>query len=213
MSKLKEIIQKLNETFVLDKSWISRAPFHTLIATIISQNTNSQNTARAIARLQARFKITPEALACANPTALEDCLQAAGLQKMKSRRIREVSKIILGKYGGDLSRILEKPSPDARKELMDLPGVGPKTADVVLLFSRREPVLPVDTHIFRVAKRLGFADENAGYEEVRRALEREIEPDSFEDAHLLLIMLGRRFCRAQNPLCEKCPIQAICFET
>jgi endonuclease-3 len=102
------------------------------------------------------------------------------------------------------------PLEDARQELLSLPGVGYKTADVLLVFAGERDVLPVDTHIFRIAKRLNIAPPKAGYEEVRLRLEELIPRGRRGEAHMLLIQHGRRYCRAQNPLCEKCPINYLC---
>jgi endonuclease-3 len=185
-------------------------PFKTLIITIISQNTADRNTARAFERLSSQFEITPEALSKADANRVEDCLKVAGLYKSKTRTIRQASKIILEEYHGDLEHILSFPVEDARKILMQLPGVGPKTADVVLLFCAHKPTIPVDTHVNRVAKRLGLVDVDGGYESVRTSLQSLFDPEDYLAVHLLLISHGRRFCKALKPLCSQCPVNRLC---
>lgn len=185
-------------------------PFETLIITIISQNTNDKNTIKAFERLSKTIGVTPESLAKSDVAKIEECLKIAGLYRNKARVIREVSRIILEEYGGSLKPILEKPFDEARKALMKLPGVGTKTADVVLLFSAGKPTIPIDTHINRVSKRLGLAPKNGDYEKVRLALQSLFNPEEYMDAHILLILLGRKYCRARNPSCQECPVNALC---
>ncbi|MCJ7793906.1 hypothetical protein MUP42_03125, partial [Candidatus Bathyarchaeota archaeon] len=132
-------------------------PFETLVVTIISQNTADANTARAFENLSKQFEITPEVLANAEISRIEACLRVGGLYKSKAKTIQTASKIILEKFHGSLAPVLSLPLDEARKMLTELPGVGPKTADVVLLFSANQPTIPVDTHVNRVAKRLGLA--------------------------------------------------------
>ena len=185
-------------------------PFETLVVTIISQNTADVNTERAFESLSKHFEITPETLAKADAAELEACLRVAGLYRAKAKAIQAVSAIIVEKYGGSLASILSLPLDDARKTLMDLPGVGPKTADVVLLFSVNGPTIPVDTHVDRVSKRLGFAPEHGDYEAVRLSLQRLFDPKDYLAAHLLLIAHGRKTCKARRPLCHECPVYDYC---
>ncbi len=188
----------------------SRDPFETLIVTIISQNTADTNTARAFEELSKTFKVTPQALANASTSQLEACLHVAGLYKNKAKTIQGTSRIILEKYQGTLKPILALPLKEARKALTEIDGVGPKTADVVLLFSANQPTLPVDTHVNRVSKRLGLAPEKGSYEDVRLNLQGLFEPKDYLAVHLLLIALGRAFCKAQNPRCCACPVNIYC---
>jgi len=206
-----KVLQILRQTLVLPE-WVNskRDPFETLVVTIISQNTADRNTARAFEQLLKRFEISPEVLAKAQTSQLEQCLRVAGLYKNKAKAIKQVSKIILKKYHGKLESVLSLPLEDARKTLLQFPGVGPKTADVVLLFSARQPTLPVDTHVNRVSKRIGFAPVDGDYESVRGSLQSLYEPKDYLALHLLLIAHGRRYCRARNPLCDECPVNALC---
>jgi endonuclease-3 len=205
------VLQILRQTFAMPK-WFEgdRDPFETLIVTIISQNTADRNTARVFERLSKRFEIKPEVLAKAETSQIEECLRVGGLYRNKAKTIKQVSNIILAKFHGSLQPILSLPLEEARKTLMQLPGIGPKTADVVLLFSARQPTIPVDTHVNRVAKRLGFAPENGDYEDARTRLQSLYYPHDYLAVHLLLIAHGRRFCKARRPLCEQCPVNMHC---
>ena len=210
-NRAEKILQILRNTFTLPKwAFSKRDPFKTLIITIISQNTNDRNTAKAFENLSKRFKITPEALAKAEITKIEGCLKVAGLYRNKAKTIKQVSKIILEKFHGDLTPVLLMSFEKARKILLQLPGVGPKTADVVLLFCTEKHTIPVDTHVNRVSKRLGLAPTNGDYEAVRESLQVMYNPRDYLSLHILLILLGRKYCKARKPLCKQCPVNTLC---
>lgn len=206
-----KILLILRENFSLPQ-WVGspREPFETLIRTVLSQNTASINTRRAFRNLSEKFPITPEDLAEADVKEIERAITVAGLYRNKSKVIRDISRMVLEQFNGSLNFIHSLPLEKARKILLGLPGVGPKTADIVLLFSAGKPTLPVDTHVNRVSKRLGLAPPDADYEGVRRSLETIYPPEEYLPVHLLLISLGRNFCKARKPLCRSCPVNALC---
>ena len=172
------ILQVLKENLALPLWTVSqRKPFETLIATIISQNTADINTQRAFESLSKQFEITPKALAKAERGKIEACLHVAGLYKKKLNRYRRFQKLLPEKWGGSLAPVLSLPLDEARKKLLELPGVGQKTADVVLLFSANQPTVPVDTHVNRVSKRLGLAPADGDYEAVRLSLQAAFESE------------------------------------
>ena len=205
------ILQKLQNTFQLPK-WAdsSEKPFRTLIRTVLSQATADKNTNRAFRNLSKKFSITPEALAKADVEEIEEAIRVAGLYRNKSRVIKNISSIILDQFDGSLDFIHSLPLEEARSKLMGLPGVGAKTADVVLLFCAGRPVIPIDTHVKRVSKRLGLASSKSSYEEIREALQSHCPPQNYLSVHLLLISLGRKYCKAIKPLCKPCPVNTLC---
>jgi endonuclease-3 len=205
------ILRILKETFTVPK-WVTstRDPFKTLIVTIISQNTEDRNTARAFENLSNKFEILPEVLAKAKTSEIEKCLKVGGLYRNKAKTIKQVSKIIKQEYHGDLKQILSLPLEEARKTLLQFPGVGPKTADVVLLFCAERPTMPVDTHVNRVSRRLGLAPADGDYEAVRKALQLLYDQKDYAAVHVLLILHGRKYCNARIPLCSRCPIKELC---
>ena len=185
-------------------------PFQTLVVTIISQNTADKNTERAFENLSRKFEITPKTLANSKVSQIEECLRVGGLYRNKAKTIQTTSKIILEEFGGSLNPVLSLPIEEARKKLMELQGVGPKTADVVLLFSANKPTIPVDTHVNRVSKRLGLAPAKGDYEDIHLSLQSIFDPEDYLSVHLLLITLGRKYCKARRPLCQKCPVNIYC---
>ena len=209
--RAEEILRILRENFSVPKlSDIVGDPFKVLIRTVISQSTAEVNTRRAYRNLSERIQINPKSLAEADIEVIEEALRVAGLYRNKSRIMKELSSRILEEFNGSLDFIYSLPLDEARSILMSLPGVGHKTADIVLLFCAKKPTLPVDTHVFRVSKRLGLAPKDADYEGVRVSLQSLYEPEDYFDVHMLLISLGRRYCRARNPLCGACPVNRLC---
>lgn len=190
--------------------WKPHSPFQTLVHTILSQNTNDRNSDAAMKKLRKHYKITPDALSKAKVNDLIPCIRSAGLYTTKAPRIIEASKIIKERYNGRLTAILRLPYGEAKERLMELPGVGPKTADILLAFVAKHPVIPVDTHVARVTERLGIAPKNANYERVRTSLEALIPPDNRIRVHLSMIAFGREICRAPRPRCANCPLSATC---
>jgi endonuclease-3 len=209
--RAEEILNILLDNFSLP-SWTNsnRDPFRTLILTVLSQTTADRNSVQAFRNLQKIFPITPEALSKAEIGDIENAIKVGGLYRNKARVIKTVSRIILEQHEGSIDFIYSLPFEDARDALLALPGVGPKTADIVLLFCAKKPAIPVDTHVNRVSKRLGLAPEKADYEGVRGALEKLYPPENYLDIHLLFISHGRKFCKARKPLCKVCPINALC---
>jgi endonuclease-3 len=210
-TKAQKILDRLRKTFVTpDWAKSKRDSFKTLIVTIISQNTADRNTARAFENLSKQFEISPEVLAKAETGQIEHCLKTAGLYRNKAKTIKQVSRRILEEFNGNLDQILSLPLEKARNTLMQFPGIGPKTADVVLLFSSKRRTIPVDTHVDRVAKRLGLAPLNGGYDAVRESLQSLYDPKDYLAVHVLLIAHGRKYCKARKPLCKDCPVCTYC---
>lgn len=208
------IIKKLDETlkvnpdeFAALKAALERDTFKVLVATILSQNTTERNTFKALERLE-KIGIKPERLATLTKDELEKIIAPAGLQSQKAEAILQVAKLVRDKYGGDLSRLLKEDEQRIREELHSVRGIGEKTIDV-LLANHGFPVIPIDTHVRRVAQRLGLTDSTK-YEDIRGDLHRVFRPEVRLQAHLLLIKLGREICKARKPACEKCPLKSVC---
>jgi len=185
-------------------------PFEVLVSTILSQKTERRGTKKAFDKLKEKIGLTPEKIAGAPISDIIDAIKPAGLYRSKAPKIKEVAQVVLDKYGGDLSVILDMPTPEARKKLTGMPGVGPKTADILLSFAGKRPVFPVDVHIERVGKRLGLVHPEAKYEEIRAAYEEVIPPEDRMRAHMALIEFGREICTARNPKHGICPVSEYC---
>ena len=187
-------------------------PLSELILTLLSQNTSGQNTRRAFSSLRERFG-SWEAVAEASVEDIAQAIKGGGLAQVKAARIKAILETVRKERGGlDLSFLAELPLPEAKAWLRKLPGVGPKTVACVLLFSLGRPVLPVDTHVYRVSRRLGLISARVSPERAQEELERQLPPEEFERFHLSLIEHGRRVCRARRPHCELCILRQECPE-
>ncbi len=208
LRRLQESLEFGEEEFASLVASKSGNPFEVLVATIISQNTNDRNTIKAMSRLKDLLgRIDPEEIEKLSLKKLEEVLKPAGLYRQKARVIKEVASSL---KNGRLERILGmKDLEEARKELMNLPGVGPKTADVVLSLTSSRPTIAVDRHVARVSLRLGLVKSN-NYDDIRKALMSIFDPEDYLKAHLLLIKLGRTYCRPKNPKCNECPLRDLC---
>ena len=203
------MIRKIRKTFPV-APWKPLSPFETLVQTILSQNTNDRNSDAAMKQLKKHYRVTPHTLAKARVRELIPLIRSAGLYRSKAPHIIQTSKMILKQYGGSLNSILKLPYDEAKQKLTAMPGVGPKTADIVLAFNANHPVIPVDTHIARVTKRLGIAPQKADYEKIRLNLEALIPERHRIAYHLSIIEFGRNICKAPRPKCRICPVNKTC---
>lgn len=176
----------------------------------MSQNTSWQNEATAFRRLEEMIGVTPEAISGAKISEIAEAIKPAGMYNLRSKILKKVAADIIERFDGDLSQTVSKPYTAAREILMTLPGVGTKTADVVLLFNAGKQVIPVDRHIERITKRLELAPKNAPYDTIRLNLEESTTPKNYLETHIKLIQFGRDICRAQNPKCSECILNNIC---
>lgn len=185
-------------------------PVDTLVETILSQNTTDKNSHRAFLRLKARFPDWDELLH-ADPSYVADIIRSGGLADIKARRIiGALDRIKSENRRLSLDFLSDKPVPEAMAWLSSLDGVGPKTASIVVLFSFGRPVFPVDTHIFRVGRRLGLVSQKASRESAQKELEALVPEEEYYSMHINLIEHGRRRCRARNPRCSECELSRHC---
>ena len=172
-------------------------PYETLVATILSAQCTDKRVNKVTEKL---FPMYPDAHAMAKlePEQLEPLIRECGLYRNKAKNIIAASRALVENYGGQV--------PSTRKELMALPGVGQKTAGVVLLAAFGDDQIPVDTHVFRVSRRIGLADADTP-EKVEQQLRGVLPKDIWSHAHHLIIWHGRRICHARKPECENCPLR------
>lgn len=186
-------------------------PIEELVLTVLSQNTSDVNRDRAFEAMRSAYP-SWEALAGAHERELAAAIRPGGLSNVKAPRILSILAEIRDREGGvlDLSWMRSARSDRIRRYLMSLPGVGPKTTACVLAFSLGRPALPVDTHVYRVAQRLGFFDARTNAIRAHATMERSVPPRLRIGMHVGMIRLGRRVCRPGRPACEVCPLQDLC---
>jgi endonuclease III len=185
-------------------------PLEELVLTVLSQHTSDLNAERSFEGLRAAFP-TWEAVVRARTARVADAIRSGGLADTKAPRIQAILREIRERRGAfDLSHLRDLPDDQARAELMSLSGVGPKTAAVVLSFSLGRDAMPVDTHVHRVTRRLGWIPSTASAERADRLLHELIPAGMRTELHVALIRLGREICKAPTPRCRQCPLKDIC---
>lgn len=175
-------------------------PFKILISTILSARTKDANTKEATKKLFAKYN-TPQLIAKADVEELEQLIHKSGFYKVKAARIKEVSNIILNNYGGKVPKDFD--------ELIDLPGVGAKTANCVLVYAFKIPAIPVDTHVHRISNRIGWVKTKKP-DETEKDLKELIPKEQWIRVNRLLVRFGQQICLPNNPKHEVCPIYDIC---
>jgi len=187
-----------------------RDPVDLLVMTILSQNTSDTNSLRAFALLKSAF-CDYEKILAAPEEAVADSIRPGGLAEIKARRIKEaLVRIKLDAGAISLSFLADMETDEAMAYLLSLSGVGPKTASVVLLFAFSMPFLPVDTHVYRVSRRLGLLADDVRPEKAQPILERIVPVEKYLSLHLNLITHGRLVCRARGPRHEECALRNCC---
>jgi endonuclease-3 len=188
----------------------NRDPIAELVLTLLSQNTSDTNSGRAFIRLLSTFPDWQSVLD-AKVKDIERAIQPGGLAPTKAPRLQAILREVYARNGSfDLAFLADLPLEEARAWLRSLPGVGPKTAACVLLFALGRPALPVDTHVHRVALRLGLVPEKTNAERAHEVLEAQLAPEQVYPFHIQLIKHGRRTCSAQRPKCPPCPLLSRC---
>jgi len=194
------IIEELSKLYPAKTALNFSNPFELLIATILSAQCTDKRVNQVTKRLFKKYK-SPLDFAFADLKQLEEDIKELGLYRAKAKNIKELSKIIVEKYKGNV--------PAEFDELIKLPGVGRKTANVVLANAFNKPALAVDTHVFRVSRRLGLSSGESP-ERVEKDLVKIIPENLWNVAHHLFIRHGREICRARKPLCQRCTISLWC---
>ena len=201
-NRIEKVLEILTQTYGTNPwNWHTRqTPFQVLIGTVLSQRTRDEKTDEAAKALFSRYS-SPEMLAAAAVEEIAGLIRPANYYNTKALRIKEISKIILEKHGGN--------TPDTISELMGLPGVGRKTASCVLLYGFKKKALPVDTHVHRISNRIGLVTTQTA-EESEGELWKVIPEKYIIFYNELMVKHGQNICRPISPLCQECPINQFC---
>ena len=210
LKKISKIIRLLEKEYGTPKFDHFNDPLEQLILTVLSQNTSWQNCRRAFDNLKHRFENWEEVMT-SNVNRIETAIKPGGLGKIKARRIRSILRELWKIKGSlNLNFLSEMNSSEGLKFLNSFKGIGPKTAACVLLFSCKKPVLPVDTHILRVTKRLGLIGTNTNLVQAHELLGQIVPQDNVLSFHINTIQHGRKICKAQKPRCPICMLKSEC---
>lgn len=190
--------------------WPANSPFEVMVGAVLTQNTNWGNVEKAIARLQEARMLKPERIAALSLPKLAALIRPAGYFRVKARRLRSYVRYFVERYGGDWKKMARRPTAELREELLGVHGVGPETADSILLYALGHPIFVVDAYTLRIFHRHGWAEKDADYHAVQTLITSGIESDPafFNEYHALVVMIGKHFCR-KKPRCEACPLQPL----
>lgn len=208
--KIPEIVQRLEMRYGKPE-WHPRLPvLEELIQCILSQHTSDSNSWRAYQAMRDAYP-TWQAVMDAPTDELADVIRSGGLANQKAPRIQAVLRSVRERSPNfDMSFLQEMNTVDARQYLLSLPGIGPKCAAIVLCFAMGRPAIPVDTHVFRVAWRLGLIEKSDGEAKAHDLLQAQVPEEMIYSFHVCLIRHGRQICKAPIPRCEQCPLSDLC---
>jgi endonuclease III related protein len=208
--QLNEIYELLLEAFGPQHWWPGETTFEIILGAILTQNTSWTNVAKAIANLKAAGGLDPDKLHALDSEAIEKLIRPAGYFRLKTKRLRNFMQWLFDEYGGDLDALAQVETRRLREELLGISGIGPETADSILLYAFNRPVFVVDTYTARVTVRHGLIEPDIDYEQLQYLFESNLESDAahFNEYHALLVCVGKDFCKPK-PKCAACPLEGL----
>jgi endonuclease-3 related protein len=208
-SVLSEAYRRLFEAFGPQHWWPGQSPFEVMVGAVLTQNTSWRNVERAIRNLREADLLEPRALYDVPVEELEELIRPAGYFRVKARRLRSLVEFVVEQYGGSLEAMFRTDLAELRRQLLDVHGIGPETADSILLYAGGLPSFVVDAYTHRVFARHGWISFDADYYEIQEYVESGLPRDvqRYNEFHGLLVRLGKDFCRKTSPKCAECPLR------
>jgi len=205
---LDEYYNSLFTAFGPQHWWPGKTQFEVIVGAILTQNTSWTNVARAIENLRGERLLTQTAIERAPLPRIEALIRPSGYFRQKARKLKAFCTFLRAEYRGSLKRMFETPTIVLREKLLGIFGIGPETADSILLYAGEHPVFVVDAYTKRMLARHGWTDPEVKYEDVRWIVERQFPGDTerFNEFHALIVNTGKNFCRPHEPLCSECPL-------
>lgn len=191
--------------------WPGETPFEIVVGAVLTQNTNWQNVTRAIDNLKVRNWLSYEALAAMSRDELAEAIRPSGYYNRKAHRLKNLLNMIRQEYEGELSLLLADETGRARRNLLSVKGIGPETADAILLYAGNHPVFVVDAYTHRVFARHGLLPEECDYHEIQEEFMGRLPHDHqlFNEYHALIVRVSKKYCKKKNPLCDDCPLKGV----
>jgi endonuclease-3 related protein len=210
-SPLTKVYRRLFDAFGPQHWWPGETPFEVIVGAVLTQNTNWQNVERAMANLRDADVLDPRALSHVPVEELEELIRPAGYFRVKAKRLRSLLEFIMDRYNGDLDVMFQTSLSDLRCQLLEVNGIGPETADSILLYAGELPTFVVDAYTFRVFCRHGWIGFDADYHQLQDYIQGALpqEVPLYNEYHALLVRLGKDFCRKSKPKCDLCPLRAM----
>jgi len=189
--------------------WPGESRIECILGAILTQNTSWQNVEKAIDNLKRDNLISIESLNLITTDELARLIRSSGYYNQKAVKIKTFIRFVVQEYSGSLEKMFAEPSSELRKKLLGIKGIGPETADSIMLYAGGIPVFVVDTYTYRILSRHGLVPENTSYHEIQELFMDSLEKDSetFNEYHALLVKLGKEHCKKSSPVCEGCPLE------
>ncbi len=189
--------------------WPGETAIEIVVGAVLTQNTNWTNVTKAIANLERAGLLSYSSLLELSMEELASAVRPSGYYNIKSKRLKNLLLMIRDRYGGDLQRLLQDETQIARENLLSVRGIGPETADSILLYAGEHPVFVVDSYTHRVFSRHGLIAEEDDYQTIQEEFTRRLPVDAalYNEYHALLVMVGKNFCKKTKPLCGQCPLR------
>jgi endonuclease III related protein len=205
---LDEYFNSLFTSFGPQHWWPGKTPFEVIVGAILTQNTSWNNVELAINNLRQARLLAPRAIEGAPLAEIEQKIRPSGYFRQKARKLKAFSAFLQHEYRGSLRRMFKEPTLLLREKLLAVFGIGPETADSILLYAGGHPVFVVDAYAKRILSRHGWIAEDAAYEEVRWTFERRFpgEAKLYNEFHALIVHVGKKFCLKSEGLCRTCPL-------
>jgi len=205
---LDEYFNSLFTAFGPQHWWPGKTQFEVIVGAILTQNTSWANVERAIVKLRAAGLLTPAAIEKATLPQLERLVRSSGYFRQKARKLKAFCAFLRTEHRGSLKRMFATPTSELREKLLAIFGIGPETADSILLYAGEHPVFVVDAYTKRILARHGWADDTSKYQDIRWMFERQFPGNAaiFNEFHALIVNTGKKFCRTREALCGQCPL-------
>ena len=210
-NRILPVFDRLLDAFGPQGWWPAETPFETMVGAILTQNTAWTNVERAMGRLKAAGALDARTMLDMPACEMETLIRSAGTFRVKTRRLKAFLAFFVGRYGADVVRMKDAPTGRLREELLAVQGIGPETADCILLYALDKPSFVVDAYTRRVFGRLGLIDRALDYHDVQRRFEAALPADTvvYNEYHALIVALGKRVC-LPRPRCGQCVLNTIC---
>ena len=207
-SLLLNVYERLFASFGPQHWWPGESPFEVMVGAVLVQNTAWKNVERAIANLRDAGLMDVRSLCAISVEELAELIRPAGYYQVKARRLRCLLEFVVDHYGGSLDAMFETDVATLREQLLAVHGIGPETADAILLYAGGLPTFVVDTYTHRVLARHGWIGYEALYDEIKDYFESALpqDPALYNEYHALLVRLGKDYCRKTGPKCDECPL-------
>ena len=209
--RLHEVYSRMYDHLGPQHWWPGETPFEVMVGAILTQNTSWKNVERAIDNLRGAGLLTFERLADLPTGLLAEYIRPAGYYNIKAGRLRNLLQYISDHHQGDLDAFLGQDLAELRPQLLSVKGVGPETADSILLYAANLPIFVVDAYTHRILGRHGLIDEDADYHRIQELFMDHLESDAqlYNEYHALLVRIGNQYCKKTNPDCANCPLQGV----